>query len=131
MYFKYIALWVMSRDACVLRCAARLCVLLFRHCAKSFNAQDERLATSPYLISRLHLPHAIVVRLHVRKINVIILIQLALAFYIKCVPPVGQLCVCRSRLRPCRCDEGSGILIGQMKRSGLIGQELMSLNEQT
>ncbi len=42
-------------------------LLLFRHSAKSLNAQEERVATSPYLVTRLHLPHAIVVRLHVRK----------------------------------------------------------------
>ncbi len=50
-----------------------LLLLLFRHNAKSLDAQEERLATLPYLVSRLHLPHVIVVRLHVRKINIIIL----------------------------------------------------------
>ncbi len=39
-------------------------VLLFKHSAKSLNAQEECLATSPLLVTRLHLPHAIVVRLH-------------------------------------------------------------------
>ncbi len=48
-------------------------LLLFRHGAKILNAQDERLATSPKLVTRLHLPHAIVVRLHVCKSNVVIL----------------------------------------------------------
>ncbi len=52
---------------------ALLLLLLFRHSAKSLNAQVERLATSPYLVTMLHLPHAIVVRLHVLKINVVIL----------------------------------------------------------
>ncbi len=36
------------------------------------NAQEERLATSPLLVTRLHLPHAIVIRLHVYKDNVVI-----------------------------------------------------------
>ncbi len=40
---------------------------------KSLNAQDECLATSPLLVTRLHLPHAILVRLHVSKSNVVIL----------------------------------------------------------
>ncbi len=35
--------------------------------------QDERLATSPYSVTRLHLPHVIVMRLHMRKSNVVIL----------------------------------------------------------
>ncbi len=48
-------------------------VLLFRHSAKNLNAQEERLATSPQMVTRLHLPHAIVVRLHERKSNVFIL----------------------------------------------------------
>ncbi len=48
-------------------------MLLFRHGAKSLNAQDECLATSPWLVTGLHLPHAIVVRLHVRKSNTVIL----------------------------------------------------------
>ncbi len=48
-------------------------LLLFRHGAKSLNAQEERLVTSPQLVTRLHLPHAIVVRLHVCKINVVTL----------------------------------------------------------
>ncbi len=50
-----------------------LLLLLFRHSAKSSNAQEERLATSPLLVTRLNMLHAIVVRLHVRKINVVIL----------------------------------------------------------
>ncbi len=36
--------------------------LLLRHSTKSLIAQQERLATSPQLVTRLHLPHA---RLHV------------------------------------------------------------------
>ncbi len=51
----------------------RLLLLLFRHSAKSTNAQNEHLATSPQLVTRLNLPHAKVVRLHVRKMNVVIL----------------------------------------------------------
>ncbi len=50
-----------------------LLLLLFRHSAKSSIAQDERLATSPGLVTRLHLRHAIAVRFHVRKINAVIL----------------------------------------------------------
>ncbi len=50
-----------------------LLLLLLRHSAKSLNAQEGLLATSPELVKRLHLTHAIVVRLHVRKINVVIL----------------------------------------------------------
>ncbi len=49
------------------------CFLLLRHSANSSIAQEERPATSSYLVTRLHLPHAIVVRLHVRKICVDIL----------------------------------------------------------
>ncbi len=48
-------------------------MLLFRHSAKSLNAKEERLATSPQLVTRLHLSHTIVVKLHVRKANVVIL----------------------------------------------------------
>ncbi len=50
-------------------------LLLFRHSAKSSIAQEERLATSPLFVTRLHRPHAIVVRLHVRKVNVVTLTQ--------------------------------------------------------
>ncbi len=50
-----------------------LILLLFMHSAKSLNAQEERLSASPYLVTRLHLPRAIVVRLHVRKSNAVIL----------------------------------------------------------
>ncbi len=39
---------------------------------KSPITQEACLATSPYLVTRLHLTHAIVVRLHMRKINVIL-----------------------------------------------------------
>ncbi len=55
------------------RCSLLFLLLLFRHSAKSFNAQKERLATSPQLLTRLHLLHAIVVKLHVCKSNVVIL----------------------------------------------------------
>ncbi len=47
--------------------------MLFKHCAKSLNAQEQLLATSPQLVTMLHLLHAILVRLHVRKSNVVIL----------------------------------------------------------
>ncbi len=47
-------------------------LFLLRHGVKSLNAQEERLATSSYLVTRLHLPHAIAVRLHVHKGNVVI-----------------------------------------------------------
>ncbi len=50
-----------------------LWLLLFGHSAKSLNAQLERLSTSPELVARLHLAHAIEVRLHVCKIKVVIL----------------------------------------------------------
>ncbi len=46
--------------------------MLNRNSAKSLNTQEEHLATSPSLVTRLHLPHAIVVRLHERKNNVVI-----------------------------------------------------------
>ncbi len=48
-------------------------LLLFRHSAESLSAQEEHLATSLYLVTRPHLQHAIEVRLHMRKINVVIL----------------------------------------------------------
>ncbi len=48
-------------------------LMLFRHRAKSLDAQDERRAASPELVTRLHLPKAIAVRLHVCKTNVVIL----------------------------------------------------------
>ncbi len=51
-----------------------LLLLLFRHSSKTLNTQKERMATSPLSVTRLHLPHAIVVRLHMRKINVVILL---------------------------------------------------------
>ncbi len=47
-----------------------LLLLVFRHSAMTSISQDEHLVTS---VTRLHMPHAIVVRLHVRKINVVIL----------------------------------------------------------
>ncbi len=49
-----------------------LLLLLFRHSAKSLNAQDKHLVTLEKLVTRLHLPHAIVERLHVRKSNVVV-----------------------------------------------------------
>ncbi len=58
-------LWIIDTQALL---------LLFRHSAKGLNAQGERLATLPQLVTRLlHLPHAIVVRLRMRKINIVIL----------------------------------------------------------
>ncbi len=57
----------------MLDCLLQVALLLLTHSAKNLNAQEERLATSPYLVTRLHLPHAILVRLHVLKINVVIL----------------------------------------------------------
>ncbi len=42
-----------------------LLLLLFKHIAKSLNAQEECLATSPLLATRLDLLHAIIARLHV------------------------------------------------------------------
>ncbi len=48
--------------------------MLLSHSAESVNAQKERLTTSPFLVTRLHLPHAIVVKLHVRKINGVIIL---------------------------------------------------------
>ncbi len=47
----------------------RVLLLLF-----SSISQEERLATSPSLVTRLHLPHAIVVRVHVHIPDVGILI---------------------------------------------------------
>ncbi len=41
--------------------------------ANSLNVQEGRLATLPLLATRLNLSHAIVVRFHVSKINVVIL----------------------------------------------------------
>ncbi len=61
------------RDAFQLRICDTVLVL-FRHNAKSLNAHEERQTTALKFATRLHLPHAIVVRLHVRKINVVILI---------------------------------------------------------
>ncbi len=55
-----------------------LLMLLFRYSAKSLNAQEERLATSHQLVTRLHLQNAIVVRLHVHKAdNVILKLEMA------------------------------------------------------
>ncbi len=50
-----------------------LLLLLFRHSAKSLNAQDELQATSPQWVTRIHLPHTIEARLYVRISNVVIL----------------------------------------------------------
>ncbi len=49
------------------RFGGRAVVLLFRH-----NAQQQRMATSPQMVTRLRQPHTIVVRLHFRKIDVVI-----------------------------------------------------------
>ncbi len=46
--------------------------LLFKHNAKSLNAQEEHLAASPLLVTRRHVPRAIAVRLHVCKTNFVI-----------------------------------------------------------
>ncbi len=54
--------------------ARRLVLLMFRHSAKNLDAK-KYLATLPLLVTRLYMPHAIVVRLHVRKSNVVILTQ--------------------------------------------------------
>ncbi len=48
-------------------------LVLFRQSAMGEKNQDECLATSPYLATRLHVPHAIEVRLHVHKNYVFIL----------------------------------------------------------
>ncbi len=48
-------------------------LLVLRHSAKSLNAQEERLAISPVLVTRVDLPYVIVVRLYVRKSNVVTL----------------------------------------------------------
>ncbi len=47
--------------------------LLFSFSAKGSIAQVERLPISPLAVTRLHLQHAIVVGLHVSKVNVVIL----------------------------------------------------------
>ncbi len=47
-------------------------MLFFRYSAESLNAQEERLATSPLLVTRLYSPHAVVVRLHEHQIDVVI-----------------------------------------------------------
>ncbi len=49
------------------KCVTPVVLLLFRYSARSLNAQEEHLATSPQLVTKLQLPHAIVVRLHVCK----------------------------------------------------------------
>ncbi len=48
------------------------CGLLLTHSAKNSIVQEERLANSILLVAKLHLPHAIVVRLHGHKGNVVI-----------------------------------------------------------
>ncbi len=45
-------------------------LFLLRHSAQGFSAH--LLATSPYLVTSLPLPHAIVEKLHVRKLNDVI-----------------------------------------------------------
>ncbi len=37
---------------------------MFRQSVEVFNAQEDRLATTPQLVTRFNLPHAIVVRLY-------------------------------------------------------------------
>ncbi len=50
----------------------RICSTLYPLSAESSIAQEERLAkTSPYLVTRLHLLHVIVMRLHVHKTDVV------------------------------------------------------------
>ncbi len=51
--------------------------LWVRHSAKSSIAQEELQAASHYLVTSLHLPHAIVVRLHAHLINVVSILTLA------------------------------------------------------
>ncbi len=48
--------------------------LLVRYSTKNLNAQEECPATAPELVTRLHLSHAIVVRLLASESNVFILI---------------------------------------------------------
>ncbi len=61
-------------DSILLRSTLRLwCSCGASCCAKSLSDQDQRLAISPQLATRLHLSHAIVVGLHLRKSNVVIL----------------------------------------------------------
>ncbi len=62
-----------GHDVFQLRIRETVLILLLRNNATSLNAHEERLATSPKLVTRLHLSHAIVVSFHVRKINVVIL----------------------------------------------------------
>ncbi len=52
---------------------SRLLFLLISRSAMCLNAQEERLATPPFLVTRLSQPHAIVVMVHVRKTNVVII----------------------------------------------------------
>ncbi len=58
--------------------------MLLRHNAKSSIAEEERLATSPYLVTGFYLPHAIVVSLCVRENNVVILTPKKLAEVYPC-----------------------------------------------
>ncbi len=46
---------------------------LLRHRERNLNVQNERVVSLPLLVTKLRLPYAIVVRLHVRKSNVVIL----------------------------------------------------------
>ncbi len=48
-------------------------LLFFRHSTMSSIVQEERPASSPLLVARLHLPHAIVARLYGHKGTVVIL----------------------------------------------------------
>ncbi len=47
-------------------------VSLCRHCANN-SIDQEHLATSPLLVTRFHLPQAIVVRLHANEVDVAII----------------------------------------------------------
>ncbi len=48
-------------------------LLVFKRSVKSINAQEERLAISPLLVTRVDLPYVIEVRFYVRKSNVVTL----------------------------------------------------------
>ncbi len=62
-----------TRAFFVLRAKPPFLLLLLRHSAKSSIAQHECRATSPYLVTRLNLPHAIVMRLYTNTDNAVII----------------------------------------------------------
>ncbi len=64
----------LNESSCNVRILGSVLLLLFRHSDKNSITQEERQATSPKLVTGFHLPHAIEMRLHVRKINAAILI---------------------------------------------------------